>query len=235
VKVNFHLEPKGNLRIWETSKFGEEYVIGADVGDGVAGGDPSCAQVLRRSSFKQVAVWHGIEEPYEFGRTLSLLGYFYNTALLAPEVNASGSTTVKYLSKISYPNIYRTKILDHEYPEDTDRIGWRTNVHTRRLIIDFLRACVKENSLLLYDPDTLDELKTTVKNPDTGKIEASPGNHDDRMMALAIAAFVCNELVESTGISEESYVARFNRYEEGGVKLGRGGYFLGLDKNWCLS
>lgn len=226
MKLRFNLHPNEALRIWEFPKLGEEYIIGADISEGLSGGDYSCAQVLSRKSFKQVAVWHGLQDPAEFGRTLLYLGYFYFTALLVPEVNF-GPATVSFLRKENYPNLYRMKTMDSLFPEETDRVGWRTNIHTRRLIIDNLRAVVRDNSLIIVCPETLDEMKTFVKNPETEKIEASPGNHDDFVMALAIAAWVCQELSESTthGMPvDENYLERVRGTVQETVSLGRGGY-----------
>lgn len=228
MKPRFLLDPTGNLRIWDMPDPTDSYVIGADIADGISGGDYSCAQVISVKKFKQVAVWHGLEEPYEFGRTLFLLGTYFNCALLAPEVNASGITSVSYLRKNNYPNLYHMKILDTTFPEETDRLGWRTMSNTRRLLIDTLRTVVKENSLLLMDPETLDEMKTFVKNVDTKKIEASAGNCDDRVMALGIAVAVAMEMRESLSLTtgpDVSYVDRFRESQGGNaVTLGRGGY-----------
>lgn len=228
MKIGFNLAPQENLKVWEFPTIGHEYVIGADVSEGLAGGDYSCAQVISRKSFKQVAVWHGLQDPAEFGRTLLYLGFFYFSALLAVERNF-GPAALSFLKKENYPNLYRMKTMDSLYPEETDRIGWHTNVHTRRLIIDNIRACVRDNSLIIMDPETLDEMKTFVKNPDTEKVEASPGNHDDRVMALSIAAWVAQELVSTSAYAapvDDNYMEllRASRNGHETRSIGRGGY-----------
>jgi len=45
--------------VWRPPQLGQLYVIGADVGEGLASGDASCAIVLERQSGDQVAELHG--------------------------------------------------------------------------------------------------------------------------------------------------------------------------------
>ena len=156
------------------------------------------------------------------------LGYYCNQALLMPETNSSGTASMAFLRKHEYPNIYHMKILDQVFLNETERLGWRTTVSSRRMILELLRSAVKENSLILLDPETLDELKTFIKNTQAGKMEASPGNHDDRVMALAIAVFGAQEVRELTAsVDRDGDYMDYIRGRSNGshpVELGRGGY-----------
>ncbi len=71
-------------------------------------------------------------------------------------------------------------------------------------------------------------MKTLVKNRDTGKIEASPGNNDDRVMSLGIAVTVALELRDSGTYASGEDVGYMDRFRQGGdgtcVTLSRGGY-----------
>ena len=229
MRTRFNLDPRnGNLRVYDDPDPSKTYVLGADISDGVRGGDFSCGQVLCVENFRQVAVWHGLIEPTEFGKELWMLGRFYNTALMMPEVNSSGGSTLSYLVKNNYPSIYRMKLQDTIEPEESERLGWRTNIHTRRLMLDDLRACVKDNLIHVQDVETLDELKTFVKNCMTGKMEAAPGNHDDRVMALAIAVqgvVTLRDEIKSRAQQDQDYMDVI-RVRDGAsqVAVGRGGY-----------
>ena len=225
MQVRFNLEKDGPLTLWETPDPKDSYIIGADVSEGVVDGDYSCAQVISRNKFKQVACWHGKIEPYEFGRALFGLGIYFNTGLLAVERNSAGVTTVDCLRKMDYPNLFKMVRFDQGMQDVMDRFGWITNVHSRGLMLGVLREVVRENSLILSDPDTLAEMKTFVKNRDTEKMEASAGNHDDRLMALGIAAYLHRTLSYAGAATESRLAVMFDRdvglYE---TKLGRGGY-----------
>lgn len=227
MQVRFNLSKGERLSLWEKPQPDDAYLIGADVAEGVDGGDNSCAQIISRKKFKQVASWCGKIEPYEFGRVLHDLGLYYNNALVAPERNSSGVSTIDSLRKLNYPNLYKMVKFDKDGAEETDRYGWITNLHTRGLIIGTLREVIRENSLILQDPDTLSELKTFILNPDTGKMEAAVGNHDDRVMALAIAAYLHTTLPWAPeSVVADSYINRIRGHQSSGevIVQGRGGY-----------
>jgi len=80
---------RGELFVYAELDPKETYVIGADVGMGVRGGDPSCAQILD-SQLRQVAVWNGSIHPDAFAKVLATLGYHYHSALVAVEINNHG-------------------------------------------------------------------------------------------------------------------------------------------------
>ena len=226
MNVRFNLDPKERLSIWEFPDPKDSYIIGGDGSDGVIDGDNSCAQVLSRNKFKQVAVWHGKMEPYQWGHSLFALGLYYNTALLAVERNSSGVTTIDCLRKLDYPNLFQMRKFDQGEQEVMDRYGWVTNVHSRGLMLGTLREVVRENSLILSDPDTLAEMKTFIKNRDTGKLEASGGNHDDRVIALAITCHLHRSLDPPVVLDRPFYAERLGLdfpapYLMG---IGRGGY-----------
>jgi hypothetical protein len=164
----------------------ETYVIGADVGMGVRGGDLSVAQVLD-SKLRQVAVWRGLVQPNYFATILHALGLYYNTALIAVERNNHGLLTcVRLANDLHYPNVYT------EVPEGTieDRdsinIGFYTTERTKPLIIDKLRAVVSDSQIEISDQTTLKEMLTYVVT-ESGRMEAEGNCHDDCVMALAIA------------------------------------------------
>lgn len=164
----------------------EQYVIGADVGMGVKNGDPSCAQVLD-SNLRQVAVWRGLIQPDKFGEVLDTLGYYFNTALIAPERNNHGLLTCTTLRDKQYPSLYTDQVEGTLEPDkDTIRLGFFTSEATKPLIIDKLRAVMREREIEINDPTTLREMLTFVVT-ESGKLEAEDGCHDDHVIALAIA------------------------------------------------
>lgn len=184
---------RGELAVYVERELGEEYTIGADVAVGVRDKktDYSVAQILD-SKKRQVAVWRGQVHPDYFAIILEALGYYYNTALIAPERNAHGLlTAVKLGRDLMYPKVY-TDITEGQLSDkDSINIGFLTTSKTKPLIIDRLRAALRENEITLYDKTTLNELLSFVVW-ENGDMKAEEGCHDDCVMALAI----CNHVHE---------------------------------------
>jgi phage terminase large subunit len=71
--------------------------------------------------------------------------------------------------------------------------GWRTDVTTRKTIIDSLAALVREwkegeQTIDIPSRKVIGQMKTFVVN-EAGRPEAMPGAHDDDVMMLAIGAY----------------------------------------------
>jgi hypothetical protein len=181
----------------------EKYVIGADIGMGVRGGDYSVAQVLD-SRLRQVAVWRGLIHPDAFAKVLTTLGFYYNTALIAPERNNHGLLTCVSLRDSFYPLIYTDVGEGALEDKDTILIGHLTNEKTKPLIIDKLRAVDRDKQIRINDPVTLREMLTFVVT-ESGRMEAEPGQHDDCVMALAIANHIHEGRWEPVPVSDDFY------------------------------
>lgn len=127
--------PNGPVRMWEQPKLGRSYVIGADVAEGVDGGDYSAAYVLDQEDLSIAAAWHGHIEPELFAPELARLGRTYNDAKIGVENNNQGHTTLVTLKNLGYPRIYIHKSLDLT-TKGIERLGLRTTTTTKALIID---------------------------------------------------------------------------------------------------
>ena len=180
-------EVNGPLKVWEMPEPGAEYVIGADVAEGIATGDYSVAEVVNVSSMKTAARWRGHCDPDRFGEILSALGTMYNYALIGVEVNNHGLTTVQKLRDTFYTNLYkRSRGYDEDFEEPTSNLGWKTDVRTKRLMIDDLITIIREGLNEEVDPVFIDEAFAYVRD-DRGRMNAEEGEHDDTVMAKAIA------------------------------------------------
>jgi hypothetical protein len=196
--------PRGELLVYKDLDKKESYTIGADVGMGMRGGDPSCAQVLD-SQLRQVAVWHGSVHPDEFASVLATLGYHYHTALIACERNNHGLVSVIKLRDLQYPNVYT------EQPEgtldvnrDSIALGFFTSERTKPLIIDALRASDREREIEINDSRTLQEMLSFVVT-ESGKMQAEDGSHDDTVIALSIARYVHGGKCQPVSFSDDFY------------------------------
>jgi len=150
----------GRLHVYRDHDPGESYAIGADVGMGVRDGDWSVAHVLD-SEKRQVAVFRAQVHPDYFADILAALGKYYNSALIAPERNNHGLVTcIRLWKDLAYPNVFLDIQEGQTEETDTLNIGFLTTVKTRPLVIDRLRAAMRENDIEVYDTTTLKEMQT---------------------------------------------------------------------------
>lgn len=178
---------KAPLKIWEKSKPYKEYVIGADVAEGLKGGDFSVATVVDISTMEVVARWRGHCDPDKFGEILGALGTYYNYALIGVEVNNHGLTTVQKLRDTFYTNLYkRDRGYDEEWETPTVNLGWKTDMRTKRLMIDDLIKLVRERVIKDRDIVFINEAFSYVRD-ERGRMNAEEGSHDDVVMSTAIA------------------------------------------------
>jgi hypothetical protein len=180
--LRFNGNPYGEALIYTRPTESGSYVIGADISEGT-GNDGNAAVVLDRSTGETVAtVWSDTTEPGDFGLALVALGTHYNHAMLAPERNNHGHTTVRAIMREGgYRNVYQCK--DNAY-------GWDTNTATRPPLWDELAGAIR--SCLAFTPDTatLEECRTLVRvngRPAALNKGAKGGCKDDRYVAWAIA------------------------------------------------
>ena len=178
---------KAPLKIWEKPKPYKEYVIGADVAEGLKGGDFSVATVVDVSTMAVVARWRGHCDPDKFGEILGALGTYYNYALIGVEVNNHGLTTVQKLRDTFYTNLYkRDRGYDEEWETPTVNLGWKTDMRTKRLMIDDLIKLVRERVIKDKDIVFINEAFSYVRD-ERGRMNAEEGSHDDVVMSTAIA------------------------------------------------
>lgn len=174
------------LKVWEQPQSNHEYVIGADVAEGIAE-DYSVATVMDKLTHKTVARFRGDMEPADFGEYLSILGKWYNHALIGPEINNHGLTTVQRLRDVGYDNIYRRESgVDERYEEYTSKLGWRTDVRSKPLMIDGLSEAISAGQITDYDKIFIRECMTYIRDQ-RGRTNAQEGQHDDTVIATAIA------------------------------------------------
>lgn len=178
---------KAPLKVFDEPVRGREYVIGADVAEGLERGDFSVADVVDTSTMRTVARWRGHIDPDKFGEVLGALGEYYNSALIGVEVNNHGLTTIQKLRDTFYTNLYkRDKGYDTDFEEPTSNLGWKTDVRTKRIMVDDLVRLVREG--VIKDPDIVfvNEAFAFVRDA-RGRTNAEEGEHDDTVMAKAIA------------------------------------------------
>jgi hypothetical protein len=175
------------------------YVVGADP-TRTARGDNAVAQVLNRRTKEVVAVYSRKIDPVKFGKDLQLLGTYFHTALLAPEREGPGGVVVGVLGGDNYPNIYQGSSIISARGMVQDAMGWSTNSVTKHVAVQHLRRLVGEPivdiggsryGLVIHHEQTLAEMRDFVTDEKgTGYENGGESDHDDHVMALAIAVAV---------------------------------------------
>lgn len=198
------------LKVWIQPQDGHEYVIGADVAEGIEE-DYSVATVMDKMNHQTVARFRGDMEPSDFGEYLAILGKWYNDALIGAEINNHGLTTVQRLRDVGYSNLYRREMgIDERYEEYTSKLGWRTDVRTKPLMIDGLSEAISTDQIIDYDKIFIRECMTYIRDP-RGRTNAQEGQHDDTVIATAI----CLQLFEWNPITQQKFGVKStypNRY-----------------------
>lgn len=116
------------------------------------------------------------------------LGWYYNDALIALEVNFSYSPT-KNLVRCQYPNLYVRRSVEETEQKQQVKYGFRTDPSTRPVIISEFQKKFRENPRIINDIATLSQMMVFVRNED-GRAEAAAGQHDDIVMGEMIGQYV---------------------------------------------
>lgn len=181
------------LHIWDMPQRGAEYCIGVDVALGNPGGDYSCAQVVKKGIGhqldEQVAVWHGLINPTGLAEIVLALGWLYNEALVAVEVNSYGMQTNSVLMRnYEYDNIYRFKRLDRLGMGMTNIVGFYSDVKSTDALMAKMSEYFLDDLIHIRCKHTMDEF-----NDYTEEGAVGDGAHDDYVDALMIAIYCAHE------------------------------------------
>lgn len=166
-----------------------EYLISADVAEGLDNGCWSVATVFDRESCNVVGEWRGRINPGEFGRIMVKMGEYYNYALLAPERNNHGHATLEAIRAADYTNIFRPKMV---WPDVSDNgYGFQTNERTKALIENSLALWIKD--LAYFEPSKVAILEMMAATRDNSNKMVSTG-YLDTVISRAIGLYLLQHL-----------------------------------------
>lgn len=159
------------------------YVLAGDTaGDG---SDFFTGKLLDNTTGREKAVLRMPSDEIEYTRQMYCLGMMFNRALMGIECNFT-TYPQRELERLGYPNFYWRERYDTNTNSMARAYGFRTDGRTRPVIISGLKDAFAEHPENFLDRDTLGEMLTFIKN-DAGRPEAAQGEHDDLVMAHAIA------------------------------------------------
>ena len=176
-------DEKGPIRIRVHPQKDVPYVIGGDTAG--TGSDWFVGQVLDNRTGEQVAVLHHQFGERMYARQMFCLGMYYNSALIGIETNYSTYPQI-VLEEMGYPNFYTRERMDTYTGQMQQAFGFRTTPQSRPVIIDGLKDVAKYALQNITDYATLGEMLTFVYD-ENWRPQAEKGEHDDLVMALAIA------------------------------------------------
>jgi hypothetical protein len=114
---------------------------------------------------------------YELALEVEKLAKEYNQALVVVERNNHGVGILAYLAGVCrYPRIF----------EQDGQQGWLTSTVSRPLMIGTLGAALVDSPQIFSSERLLRECRTFVRHRN-GKMAAQNGEHDDCVMAMAMA------------------------------------------------
>lgn len=179
----------GPLMVWEEPQAGAQYVIGADPAGGLEDGDDSAISIWRVSRKAgewpiQVAEWSGKEDPVSFAFTATIIGTWYNTALLAAEVTGLGRGTQAALQKVYfYPRLHRWIPWDR-YKSHSDTWGWETSWKSKQVMVGLADWLFRSRYVTIRSPLLMEEF---IYYQSTAPEQYEGARGDDRVMAAMIA------------------------------------------------
>ena len=190
LKPIFRMEPSGPLQVWEKPQPGKKYYIGVDVAEGLTtettdGQTESDWTVITiiDDDGKTVAKYRSKEYPEDTWLPLSLLGVWYNLAVINGETNTAGPLLYK-MQRSLYPELLI--LPEPKYRPVVERTWVRTNPASRKLMLQNTRMLYNEHPEYVVSELLYGELVTFIVNKN-GKPCAAPGFHDDDLLSSAIA------------------------------------------------
>ena len=176
----------GALEVWLPPVPGKQYVVAVDPAEGGSEGDYSAAQVVDVETGLQCAEFAAHVGGAELARLVTALAEEYNHAWLAVERNGPGGEVLALIDALfRYGRVY--------CGED-GKAGWLTSRSTRPAVVGRLDAALVEAAGCFRSRKFLAECRCFVRmrNGTTG---ARAGTHDDRVMAMAIALAVRDDVL----------------------------------------
>jgi len=176
--------PHGHFSLWEKPKEDETYFLTVDSAGGIKDvdkqdkvePDPSCIDVWKRGTGRQVAQWHGHIDYDLIADLVELIGNMFNRGKACVELLNHGYTVVADLQRKHYP-LYETR--------DGDP-GWKTTKKTKPQMVDGLYCMARDGDLQILSKQTISEMRTFVE--EDGKFNAASGCHDERVDTAGMAS-----------------------------------------------
>lgn len=166
------------------------YVMGIDTASGAQNGDFSAWVVLDVTDAARpviVSTFYMKLKPDEFKQKAYEEAQYWG-ALVVPETNSYGLGVLEHFIQNGYGRIYRDNYHDDAVGRFVSKLGFFTTKPTRELLLNQLASTVDQEWFDIWDGRLQAEINGFAFNDDAKpKAEAGPGQHDDMLVALALA------------------------------------------------
>lgn len=202
------IDPLGRLLIWEFPEEEHDYALGVDPSEGV-GRDRSAIMVIRKGDLERpdalvaefASPWLSSADLWPF---LLAIGTLYSPRVAGVlrqarqviEVRTGGGNMAQHdLRKRGWSNFHRWLHLDRRRlnVDSANLIGWVTNHRTRKAMLDYFVKSVRDGNLEIFSSWFVEEMghleAYAMHDESSARLQAIRGQHDDRIMAVAMALF----------------------------------------------
>jgi len=171
-----------------------EYAIGidtmesriSDVNDPKSNLDADGVVIFDRTAGEFVAIYQGRSDQVDLAWQVYYAANMYNEAFIAPEI-PNGMILLNLFKEKGYPNIYNRQVHDQQLTvQDSENLGWRTDMVTRKWLVDDFRSALREKSFIVGFEEIIDEMMSFCYDK-SGKPIHMSGKHDDLLFAAMIA------------------------------------------------
>ena len=198
----------GQLKVWERPEKGGpvevRYCVVVDVGGRSDDSDYSVIAVWRQRTASRpatiVAQWRGHIDHDQLGWKSMQLAIYYNEAPLVIESNTLTNEAARAgESEYILERVHR--FYGFVYKRDGKRLGFHTNVKTKREAITALIRALRDGTYVERDIEAVNEMRDyQVHN---SRYEARAGKHDDILMTRAIGLLVMDDESINGGNKEQ--------------------------------
>lgn len=170
----------GQLQVWFPPQAGRRYIVAADPAGGGAEGDYTAVQVIDAKTGLQCAELQAHFSVLETAQEVAKLAREYGNALVVVERNNHGSAVIAFLRGVCR--------YDHLFQQG-GQVGWLTTSISRPQVLASLACALVETPEIFSSQRLLMECRSFVRKGN-GRVEAQAGEHDDCVLAMAIALAV---------------------------------------------
>ncbi len=193
-----------NGRVTDPGEPGHMYVMGVDIATG-ENMDYSAIQVFDIQTMEQVAEYMGRVKAEEFSRICDWVGRWYNNALMNIERTGIGIPFIQSMQNLIYPNLWRKR--------ERTVGGWTTKpwgfattgASKPTLNKALIQYIDEEGGYSLKSSRIASQLEIYIRKRDrTGRdtkktgAQEGRGNHDDLVMAAALAFIAVPDVVDNS-------------------------------------
>ena len=201
IKPPIHYNAGYGYKVWSLPRKGQIYVIVVDVSRG-KGLDYSAFQVIdiTTAPYKQVATFkNNMITPSDYTSFVYQTAKGYNDAFVLIEINDIGGQVADILAlDYGYENVIHTESagakgrrVSSGFGGNTIDRGIRTTKTVKNLGCSMLKLLIEQDTLIIYDADTINELAVFSKSGES--YEAEQGYHDDLVMCLVLLSWLTTD------------------------------------------